>query len=104
MARADAAPDHSPVSRSGGVGTARLHDRGLAARYGRRRAVAGPDSTADGRGGGFDSVRRFAAGRTEGDRDVPADEGGYCWSRREHELLRLSTLRARGGYLLPGRG
>ena len=46
--------------------------------------------------------RRVASGRTQGYRDVQAGEGRHPRNRREHELLRLSSLPPGSRHLLEG--
>jgi ATP-binding protein involved in chromosome partitioning len=56
--------------------------------------VASPDSAVDRRSRGLDAFRRVVAGRTQGDRNVPPDEGRPDRYGREHELLCMPALPA----------
>ena len=57
-ARPHAAPDHPPVSAAGGLGRARLPDRRSASGHRRCGHFAGPDRSADRRGGRLHAQRR----------------------------------------------
>jgi ATP-binding protein involved in chromosome partitioning len=92
LARAHAAPDREAVPGNGGVGTSRLHGVDLPPGTGDIALSLVQNGAADGSGGGFDSVRRFAAGRAQSDRNVQTDEGGPGGRGREHELLSFARI------------
>ena len=102
-ARADAAPDHPPVSAAGGLGRAGLPDRGSAAGNRRRGDLAGADRTADRRGGGLDAQRREPGRCAQGAGDVCAGQRGGAGDRGKHEPLHLPTLPPGDRHLLAGR-